>query len=299
VIKLDSSLLTNKADVKLAVFFLAVASVLLTLSLTLMDYLLLTQAAVTVILASVIYLLLRWTRRRRQAEADTGEEEQTAPLFPAYVNQLLDIAFWGLLAASLFMLTQGVYARPVGFLIMVSAMAAILAVQIFSGRNTGYCLFKIIVIGVLLRASAYYQFPGIVGYDAVAEITYSGKLLAEGYAGSFMGTYQYYPIAHFFTAATSLMTGMGTVDSYFILGVAEVISIIFIFLIGRPFFDTKTGLLAVLVIAVFNWHILWGFYIKAMTFGIALLPMILFLILSYPGGWLVDVFNAEACIFKR
>jgi len=280
VLKLKESILTDFADVKLSVLFIAVGLAILALSLTAVKSLLLAQAAVTIMLAALIYLLLRWARRRKQYDTDTDDEVSDKPLFSPYVNQILDIAFWGLLIGAMFMLTQGVYARPLGFLLVVSVMVAILAVQIFRGKDTGRCILKIMVIGILLRASAYYQFPGIVGYDAVAEITYSEQLMATGYTSSFMEGYQYYPIAHLFTATTALVTGMGVTDSFFILGVAEVFGLIFIFLIGRHLFDTRIGLLAALIMAVFDWHILWGFYVKAMTFSIALLPMILFLVLT-------------------
>jgi len=282
VLKLKESILTDFADVKLAVLLFSVGLLLLVLSLLLLESLLLTQAAVTVMLASIIYLLLRYARRRKQYDIDTDEETSDKPLFSPYVNQILDIAFWGLLIGAMFMLTQGVYARPLGFLMIVSAMAAILAVQIFSGKSVGYCLLKVMIIGVLLRASAYYQFPGAVGYDSVAEITLTEQMVSSGHVGSFMGGYQYYPVAHYFTSMSSLLTGMRISDSFFMLGITEVLSLVFIFLIGRHFFNTKTGLLAILIISVFDWHILWGFYIKAMTFGIALLPMILYLVFAAP-----------------
>jgi hypothetical protein len=163
---------------------------MLAVSLALLDSLLLAQASVTVMLASAIYLLLRWLRRR-QPEAAEEAEGQAAPLLPVCVNQLLDIAFWGLLTASLFMLTQGVYARPLTFLIMASVMAAVLAVQIYSGGNSGLRIFKVMVIASA-RASAYYQFPGAA---VMIPLPNWHSLMSCGLAAAWAvyGTYQFTP----------------------------------------------------------------------------------------------------------
>ncbi len=278
--KLKDNILTEFADVKLAVLLFSVGLLVLVLSLLLVHSMLLTQAAITVMLASMIYLLMRWARRKDQGEESPDEEAPATSPSSLYMNQILDIAFWGLLIAAMFMLTQGVYARPLGFLIMVSAMAAILAVQIFSGRSTGYCIIKILVIAILLRASAYYQFPSLAGYDAIAEADSLAQLLANGHIGEFMKGYEYYPTAHYFAASVSLTTGLGVMDSFFMLGIAEALSLVFVFLIGRHFFNARIGLLAALIMAVFDWHIIWGFYVKAMTLSIALLPMVIFLIMA-------------------
>ena len=286
MLKISVSRLLNNADVKLSFFFMAAGSILLALSLTMMDSLLIVQVAVTLVMASAIYLLLRWARRRKQAEAnydnDKEEEEQHVSLFPSCVNQMLDIAFWGLLIAAMFMLTQGVYARPLAFLLLTSGMAAVLAVQVFDGRNTGYCLFKIVIIGILLRASAYYQFPSIIGSDSVVELNSFRQLLESGHLGDFMGSYQNYHTAFLFNASASYITGLEGKDAYFVLAVIEVVSLLFVYLIGKDVFNSKVGLLAALLVILMDWHIFWGFWGKAMTLSIAWLPMLLYVVLE---GW--------------
>lgn len=266
-------------DIRLAILFLVIGAAGLALSLTVAYSLLLAQAAATVLLAAVVYLLVRLANRNVGEEEDEGESAGAS----SNVLRLLDIVFWGLITAGLLLLSQGAGARPLAFLLVVSAAAAILAVQIWRGRGAAYSLFKILVIAVLLRASAYYQFPGTAGYDAFAEINNAAQLVANGHNGTFMGNYQYYPIANYFTAAASYLTGLGLRDSYFVLGVAEAISAVFVFLVGRRFFGERTGLLAALMVAVLDWHILWGFYIKAMSLGITLVALSLFLVLAPPG----------------
>ena len=273
--KIRDLFFTAKADIRLAAVFLIIGSFSLLPAIIFLDSLLIIQASLTIILASGTYLLLQW----RRGNSSTTDDKETA-IIPHNIDQILDIVFWLLLTAMILILYRDVYSRPLSFLIIVSVMSAILAIQILSDNHTGYSLIKIIIIGVLLRASAFYQFPGLAGYDTVAEITLSEQLTSTGFIGGYMGAYQYYPLAHILTASISQITGFNITNSFFMLGLIEVISLVFIFLIGKYLFNDKTGLIAVLVLSVFDWHILWGFYIKAMTFGIALIPIVIFLILA-------------------
>ncbi len=264
-------------DKKLAFILLGSGLILLILAAAVFGSLLLLQVSVILLLASGVYLLWRIRRRPSPIEKDVAEA-QDAPVLRPRFSQLLDIAFWGLFITSLVIISQEAYARPLSFLLLVSVMAAILAVEIFTGKKTAYCLIKIAVIGILLRASAWYQFPSATGTDPILEVNIIRQLLATGHMGDFMFGYNYYPIAHIFTAFTSFTTGLGPKDSFFVLAVIEVISLVFLFLVGRQLFNKKIGLLAALIVVVFDWHIYWGFWIKAQTLGIAWLPMLIFLL---------------------
>ncbi len=268
----------ENSDKKLALFFIGIGIIAVILTTAVFPSLLILQASVTLLSASAIYLFLKARRRVRPIEEDEGESTSTAMLQP-HLNKLLDITFWGLLIASLIILSQGLYARPLSFLILVSIMAAILAVQIFAGKNIAYCLIKILIIGLLLRASAYYQFPGIVGYDSIAELQVLVQLVANGHTGDFMIGYQFYPVAQFIAASTSVITGLEARDSFFILSVIQMVGLVFLFLIGKQLFNEKTGLLAVLIMAVFDWHVFWGFNVKTFTMGLTWIPILIFILL--------------------
>lgn len=265
-------------DKKLAIILFGLGLIVLILAIA-FGPLLLIQVSVTSILASGVYLLLRMRRQARPTEEDlTGAP--SAPLLQPRFSQLLDIAFWGTFITSLFLISQEAYARPLSFLILISIMSSILAIQIFANKNTAYCLLKVLIIAVLLRASVWYQFPGPVGRDPIVELDYVRQLVAVGHTGLHMGAYMHYPVAHILSASTHFATGLGLKDSFFILGVIEVMSLVFLFLIGRELFDKKIGLLSTLIMAVCNWHILWGFWMKGMTLGVAWLPILLFFLLA-------------------
>ena len=266
-------------DKKLAIILFGVGLIVLIPATIVFKQLLVMQASVTVILASGVYLLLR-----RRLGANLAKEDiigaPSIPLLRPRFSQLLDIAFWGMFIASLFLISQQAYARPLSFLILISIMSSIVGIQIFANKNTAYCLVKILIIAVFLRASVWYQFPGPVGRDPIVELDYVRQLVAVGHTGVHMGSYINYPVAHILTASTHFVTGLGLKDSFFVLGVIEVMSLVFIFLIGRELFDKRIGLLSALIMAVCNWHIFWGFWMKGMTLGVAWLPILLFFLLA-------------------
>ena len=267
-------------DKKLALILLGLGLIVLVLAAIVFGSLLVMQASITVILASGVYLLLRRRRGASLAKENIDRAPSALSLQPR-VSQLLDIAFWGISIASLILISQQAYARPLSFLVLVSIMAAILAVEIFTGKNTSYCLVKVLIIAVLLRASVWYQFPGPVGRDPIIEMDYVRRLIDVGHIGTHMGAYHEYPVAHILTAFTYFITGLGLKDSFFILGIIEAMSLVFLFLIGRQLFNEKIGLIAALIMAVCNWHILWGFWLKGMTLGVSWLPILLFLLLAW------------------
>ncbi|MFC1992239.1 hypothetical protein ACFLV3_00320 [Chloroflexota bacterium] len=272
-------------DKKLAVFLAGVGVIMLVITVTVFASLAAQQVSVTLLLASGVYLLLRKRRKSNLSEKNiigAPSAPSSLQLHPRS-SRLLSITFWALFTVCLIILSQHAYARPLSFLILVSIMSSILAIEIFTGKNTAYCLIKVLIIAMILRASAWYQFPSPIGSDSIVEVDFLQQLVATGHTGAYLSSYIHYSVAYFLAASAALITGFGTKDAFFILGVVEVISLLFLFLIGRDIFDKKIGLLAILIMAVFDWHVYWGFWLKAMSFGIALLPILLFFLIVRPG----------------
>ncbi len=268
-------------DLKLATLFVVVSLVLLAVASIAIQSLLLQQISGTVLLSSGIYLLLH-RRRRTRPEEGIAEASSISPIpqLNPSIGKILDISFWGLFIASITIISQNAYARPLSFLILVSVMCSILAVEIVTKKSTAYCLVKILILGILLRGSVWYQFPTAIGTDPFIEINYLKQLVATGHVGNFLGAYIYYPLGYTLGASIWNITGLSLGSSFFVLSVISVISLVFVFLIGRDLFNREIGLLAALIMVVFDWHVFWGFYIKSMTFAIALVPIILWLLLA-------------------
>ena len=227
-----------------------------------------------------VYLLL--LRRR------VSSWEMATPQFPLLSSRLLlNILFFALLLYSVIALYLSVDERPLSYFITVALMSTLVTLEIFftpekSGRYYAFILVKILLISLILRWSLFYIYPGsflgtdtwrnAVLYDAISQ---AGHLVPE------MGGYWHWPIHHLMVVTTSQLTGVGSREAMILsLGLFEVVSLIFVFLLARHIFGTKIGLLSVLILGINNLFIRWGWCLVVQTLGIALVALILFLILS-------------------
>lgn len=241
------------------------------------------EMVLTMLLACSIYLLLRDTLKERKTKLFSTEMEIWEKHNIKSRLYLLNIIFFCLLSASIIIISQHIYSRPLIFLVLVTIMSGILAIEIVVNANRAYLTFilaKIFIIGILLRASVFYQFPGPVGIDPWYHINFVEQLLIQGHVPEELGKYISFPVMHIIVASLSQLTGLGVKDSYFMIGVIEIASLIFVFLIAREIFNEKIGLLSVLMLIVSSEHILWGYWIIAMTLGIALVPILTFFLFS-------------------
>ena len=61
------------------------------------------------------------------------------------------------------------------------------------------------------------------------------------------------------------------------IGLFEVVSLIFVFLIGKRYFNQRIGLFAALLLCINYHHVRWGFWIIPMTLGLGLTLLILYI----------------------
>ena len=239
------------------------------------------QVALILLLASGIYLLCR----KRLAFASSTIEDATFALNDRLVRRLHILVF-ALFTVSIFIVNQQVYVRPLGFLIVTAAIAGVIAVIICSseGERIDYlALAEIFGLGLLLRASAFYQFPSLFAGDPNLHASWIQQLAALGHVSDFMAGYQSFPLMHIFGAMVMDITGMVVKDTLFIIGIADVISLIFIFLIIRHYFNEKIGMLALLLLMVSTWHITYDIFNIPQTFGMALLSILIYLLFCKKG----------------
>ena len=193
-------------------------------------------------------------------------------------HKIVNIVFVCFASACVVVLSAAVYSRPVLFLVLASVLAALIALEIAitaDSRHVPSVLFKIIVLGILIRASAYFEFPSAISVDPYYHVGFIQFVLDHGYIPAHAVPYNLLeypslPIFHMLVAALSLVTGLSVYNSYFFVGIIECISVIFIFLIGRAVLNVRSGLLAALLLVIANQFLLWGTIITPETLGIVL-----------------------------
>jgi hypothetical protein len=240
-------------------------------------------SGIAFIAAPVIYLVLH-KRLLFENNEETAEPKSARSNSPISLK-ILDISFWMLFTIALLLLRQNIETRPLSFLIIVSLLTSIIAIEIFSNKRLIGCLAKIMVLGLLIRASIWFQFSGPIGRDPIQEMNFVRHIISLGHIGPYMQGYKNYPIAAVFIAIVQFASALSLKDSWFILGFIEVISLLFVFLISKEILGKKIALLSILFLAVNNYDIQWGgYWLKAMTLGVALLPFLFYLIINSKKG---------------
>jgi len=193
-------------------------------------------------------------------------------------HKIVNIVFVCFASVCVVVLSAAVYSRPVLFLVLASVLAALIAIEIAittDSRHVPSALFKIIILGILIRASAYFEFPSTISVDPYYHVGFIQFVLDHGYIPAHTAPYDLLeypsmPIMHMLVAALSLITGLSVYNSYFFVGIIECISVVFIFLIGRAVLNVRSGLLAALLLVLANQFLLWGIIITPETLGIVL-----------------------------
>ena len=241
------------------------------------------EVGFVLLLASGVYLLLR---RRMPSASDPSTTTERPEQGQSTRNRLraLYIVFLVLFTTSLIVLHQSLYSRPIAVLAMAAIMSGILALEIAICRNQRSALFillQVLALGMLLRASVYYQYSGVPGNDPWYFLDFVEKLNAQGKIGDF-GDYSGFPGMPVFVTSIAQVSGLGVRHSFFLVGAVEGLSLVFIYLVGKAVRSEKIGLLSALLLAVASQHLLWGYYIIANGFCLALMPIVVFLLFA---GW--------------
>lgn len=235
------------------------------------------EIGAAILAASAIYLLFRG----RIASSPN-------PSLPASKSLalILHIIFFATFAASIYLMDSSPFRPPLYFLLTSISVAAVAGGILSSSNNkfqTGLLLLEILLISFSLRYGLMYEFPGFYGTDpwwhslVVEGWLNNGHIVAQlptGYT-----SYADFPIMHLNIMGMRLITQLDPKDSLFLsIGLFYILSTLFVFLLGQRLINTKTGLLAALLISITSFHIGWGAWLIPTSLGIGIFAMLLWLI---------------------
>ncbi len=111
-------------------------------------------------------------------------------------------------------------------------------------------LLEIFILSTLLSSSFLYLFPGLWGNDQAIHVALIGNILTRGAIYGNVGQYLNYPVFHLLYVNISLITGIANLkEIQFILGIIQVLTLLWLFILVKTFFGTRAGLLSVSLVS--------------------------------------------------
>ncbi len=201
---------------------------------------------------------------------------------PKYILPLIYVALY-LVCVALLFVSIG-QPRPIAFFVLTPIMGLVIAYAILSKRwsNKSWVLvLSILLYAVLLRWSIFNVYPdNFLGSDP-QELHKWYESIAQGNSLDAANRgYQNTPVSIYLVAG---LIKLGLVTKWAMIlsiGLLEVASLIFTYLLGKRLFNIRIGLLAMLILATDNLHVMWGWWIVAQTLGVALFVVLLYLVVS-------------------
>ena len=228
------------------------------------------------IFSAVLYLYLNKTRITIFEKINYSSKEL------GILFKLFSISFIFLYAASVFLLRAEVYHRPFFYFIIISICSVAIVIQIFNMDLKNkfliyYILIEILLLSLNIHAGVYFEYSSLYGFDPFFHLYLSEAIASSGFMppGVEYGTF---PIIHVLTAVSKIISGLSFKDSFFILSIIETLGSIFVFLVGKRLFNVYIALLAVLILNLSNYDIIWGYWITPMTVAAAVFPVILYIL---------------------
>ncbi len=217
---------------------------------------------------------------------------ETAPLFNIRprIMKVINVVYWiCLTGAILIYYLAPVYTRPPLFFVSISLCVALLGLEMVTrkpGNNfqTFIMIGKMLLLSLVLRGSAYYISPYPVGQDPWTHAEYIKQFLYFAHVEirpDFMEYYLHYPLMHLYGVITGVICNISVKDSMFVIGAILALSSIFVYFIVKCLTNNMNiALFAVLLVNFADFHIQWSIEVIAMTFGIALYTIVLYLVIK-------------------
>lgn len=181
------------------------------------------------------------------------------------------------------------YYRPLIFFISMSVGITMVSLDIISSKKnkneSTRILAKILLLSLIIRNSAFFISPYLVGSDPWGHSDFINDIYKFGSLNvpltQTSSYYIDYPIMHIYVAISSLITDLNIKSSMSIIGALAVISTLFVYLIAKNITkDDTVSLLVALLINFADFHIRWSIEVIAMTFGVVLFTAAVYIIVN-------------------
>ena len=180
------------------------------------------------------------------------------------------------LSLMMWIFSNNLYYRPplYFYLILVASLSIILNIIFLDESKNSEVLIVLLKISILcffIYRDLYYQFPGIRGIDPwehnqVILETLEMKHISAGLFN--VNQYFLFPLFHISAALTQIVTNFSIYSSIFAsTGILMISSYLFIFIIGKGLFNSKIGMLSMLIVALSPYSISRANMIIAMSLG--------------------------------
>lgn len=233
------------------------------------------------IIASVLYL-----RFRNELLADNIDLNLN---FSNSTLKIIQIIYWiCILIISVSYFQAEPYERPLIFFAGISVAVASLTLEILSHLyekevQVYRLIFKILILSLILRFSAYFVSPYPVGSDPWrhADLIKSISIYGTSYLPTLNSYYSYYPMMHIYASILSLLGNLSTRDAMLLIGAILPISSIFVYILVKKITNSvQLGLFSMLLLNFSDFHIEWSIELIAMSFGIAIYTILIYFLIE-------------------
>ena len=237
------------------------------------------RKGITFILAGTTYLLLKNKFRLNEEIRVISDSSRKYKIF--IISNILFYVFLGFNFISIRVSDN--YIIPLSYIFYTTMMGLFLVIGILympddRGIFSKIILFEIILFALVLRLTPHFEFQNI-GTDPWYHISVIKDLELHNQLTEH-SLYRNFLAMHFIVLITKLIMGLNILDSMIIIGFIEVISLLFIYFVGRIVFNERVGLITALVLGISGDNIFWSYYIVPMSLGLALVMIILYLVVK-------------------
>jgi hypothetical protein len=204
-------------------------------------------------------------------------------------TKIFRILFWVFIMIALASYyTSPLYNISLGFYVFISLAVVMLGLEIIStsswDKSSWFIIAKILFTSLIFRAGLYFISPYPIGSDSWVHAQIIDTMIKLGSTNIpyyISPIYPYSPIMHLYAIGGILLGGYSTKIAMFIVGSVLAISTVFVYLLVKKITNNEMlALLSMLLLNFADFEIQWSEMVIAMSFGIAIFSILLYLILT-------------------